>query len=554
MSIPVDFIIQARDQTRTAFNNISERLDRLQNKYSAFGKISKGMLAGGAIGVAAVAGITAVTGALLAQTMQINDTLGNLQDLSDKYKISTDSLQLYGLVAGDAGVEIETVAKGLGKLQENLAKARNGGKEVDLFASVGVKGKDINKSAEEVFDQVSDIFAKKNKSSDDVQKILAAKALFGKAGIELMPLLETGGAQLHEIMLQMRKDGLILSAGQIKAADDTGDAFGKAQKRLEAVKNRAFLELNPAIDAITKSINDMLNSGGSGKLQASFKQIGDQIAKIAPKAIEKIPMFFEWLSNIDYGGIIDSIKSIGGAIGTVFSAINKVGTLVGWDKLIFGGVALFLAPAALALAAIVPTIYAVGTALFFAFAANPALLAITVLATAALLIYRNWGSVAAWFSDLWDSVKASFASGVDYIMPALSAISGAWDGLVAGFSSALGFLIPILSTIGAAIFDHLTAPIRLVISAVNLLIAGFNKISSVKIPQIQQIPTGAQLMQPSAQGPATQATIPVGAKMPAQTNQRQVLDINVKTQQGTTAVATPQQGTVVRKVNTGKMA
>src|SRR3990172_13020680 len=126
--------------------------------------------------------------------------------------------------------------------------------------------------------------------------------------------------------------------------------------------------------------------------------IGEQIKKIAPKFIEKIPMFFEWLSNIDYGGIIDSIKSIGGAIGTVFSAINKVGTLVGWDKLIFGGVALFLAPAALALAAVIPTIYAVGTALFFAFAANPALLAITLLATAALLIYRNWGSVAAWFS------------------------------------------------------------------------------------------------------------------------------------------------------------
>lgn len=518
MSIPVDFIIQARDATSTAFRNVSARLTQLQNKYSAFGKISKGMLVGGAAGVAGVAAVGAMTAALVNQTMAINDTLGNLQDLSDKYKISTDSLQLYGRVAGDAGVELETVAKGIGKLQENIAKARNGGKEIDLFASVGIKGKDLNKNAEQIFDQISTVFNKKNKSKDDVQKILAAKALFGKAGIELMPLLETGGAQLHEIMMQMRKDGTILSKEQIKAADDTGDAFGYAQARLTSVKNRAFLELNPAIDAITESINKMLDSGGSSRLQNSFKMIGEQIKKIAPKFIEKIPIFFEWLSNIDYGVIISSFKSIGSALGAIFSAINKVGQLVGWDKLIFGGIALFLAPAALALAAVIPTIYAVGTALFFAFAANPALLAITLLATAALLIYKNWEPISAFFVETFDSI--------------VGAVSGAFD-----------VIIPTMKNVGESILNFLTTPLRIAIDTVNLLISGMNKVSGLKIPQIQQIPTGGQIV----------GNIPSATPKTAVSN-RSTLDVNIKTEKGTTAVATPQQGGSVRKVNTGKMS
>ena len=518
MSIPVDFIIQARDATSNAFRNVSARLTQLQNKYSAFGKISKGMLVGGAAGVAGVAAVGAMTAALVNQTMAINDTLGNLQDLRDKYKVTTDFLQVAGRVAGDAGVEIETVAKGMAKLQDNIAKARNGGKEIDLFASVGVKGKDINKSAEEIFAQVSDIFAKKSKSGDDMQKLLAAKALFGKAGIELMPLLETGSTQLHEIMLQMRKDGTIISKEQIKAADDTGDAFGYAQARLTSVKNRAFLELNPAIDAITESITKMLNSGGSNRLQNSFKMIGEQIKKIAPKFIEKIPVFFEWLSNIDYGVIISSFKSIGSALGSIFSAINKVGQLVGWDNLIFGGVALFLAPAALALAAVIPTIYAVGTALFFAFAANPALLAITLLATAALLIYRNWEPISAFFVETFESIVGAVSRG-------------------------FGVVIPIIKNVGASIFNFFTAPLRIAINTVNLLIQGMNKVSGLKIPQIQQIPTGGQMV---GNSPAVSPRVAGAATAK--------VEVKLTTEKGINAVATPAKGGVpVKVINKGQM-
>ncbi len=55
--------------------------------------------------------------------------------------------------------------------------------------------------------------------------------------------------------------------------------------------------------------------------------------------------------------------------------------------------------------------------------ANPLILAITLLAVAAYLIYRNWGSIKAFFSDIWNSIK--------------SGASLLWQSLVRFFSSGI---------------------------------------------------------------------------------------------------------------------
>ncbi|MBC3911571.1 phage tail protein, partial [Undibacterium umbellatum] len=53
---------------------------------------------------------------------------------------------------------------------------------------------------------------------------------------------------------------------------------------------------------------------------------------------------------------------------------------------------------------------------------NPIGLAITAIAAAAYLIYRNWAQVSAFFSGLWASIKTSFNSGI----AALSAFIEGW--------------------------------------------------------------------------------------------------------------------------------
>lgn len=71
--------------------------------------------------------------------------------------------------------------------------------------------------------------------------------------------------------------------------------------------------------------------------------------------------------------------------------------------------------------------------------ANPIILAITLLATAAYLIYKNWEPIKAFFSDLWNKVVSAFQTGIDWIKGIIKSL----DAVFAN-NPILNFLIPFI--------------------------------------------------------------------------------------------------------------
>lgn len=82
------------------------------------------------------------------------------------------------------------------------------------------------------------------------------------------------------------------------------------------------------------------------------------------------------------------------------------------------------------------------TGLRVAMLANPVLLIIAGIATAAYLIYQNWDGIKAWFSDLWGGVKNAASMAWEGIKNVLTnytphgLIYQNWDGISAWFSNA----------------------------------------------------------------------------------------------------------------------
>ena len=70
---------------------------------------------------------------------------------------------------------------------------------------------------------------------------------------------------------------------------------------------------------------------------------------------------------------------------------------------------------------------------------NPIGLTITAIATAAYLIYDNWGSVGPWFANLWNRVSGYFSNFCTWVQGiwngALGWVSMAWDGVTGYFSN-----------------------------------------------------------------------------------------------------------------------
>lgn len=109
-----------------------------------------------------------------------------IQDLSDRTKISTGDLQIFGAWAEMSGTSTEALAKGVAKLEANLA---GGGKELREFNIDATNGRDA----------LLQVIRAVENAETDLQKVTIANAAFGRSWSDLMPILDAGADNLQEI-------------------------------------------------------------------------------------------------------------------------------------------------------------------------------------------------------------------------------------------------------------------------------------------------------------------------------------------------------------------
>lgn len=403
----------------------------------------------------AAGGMYMATKAMIDNSVAAHANLGALQDLSDKYKVSTDSLQVYGEMAADSGTKVEDVANSIGFLQKKIAGARSGDKgAIADLGAVGVNSDDLKGNATDVFNRISEVYKNSVKETDEASKVAFAKAVFGKAGTNIIPMLDKGGPEAYaKIMAMMREEGRFFEKDQVAAADGVDDAWGKSMRRIEGMKTTIGLAMGPMLGAISTSINKLLDGGARADLINTFKMLGDTIGEAAPKFIAKIPDMVEGLADI-------------------FRTIKKIGALVGWDKLLLGGVLFIASPfiaasvglvgalggVALAIGGVIARlavmagsatmgairgvqgialamrIMGLSAVVSWTMALGPIVLVGAVLAGVAYLIYRNWGGVKAFFVGVWQGFTDALAPVADAFAPVTGAIGSVvtWIGELFG--------------------------------------------------------------------------------------------------------------------------
>lgn len=185
------------------------------------------------------------------------DAADELGKLSQKTGIAVDELSKLKYAASLSDVSTEALAKGMKGLSQRMTEAADASSKAgQVMKALGV---DINAGAAPALDRIADTFAK---LPDGTTKAALAVDIFGKAGADMIPLLNQGAAGVRKLKEEAARLGLVMDAETAKAAE----AFNDNMKALNTTSARlgvAFVEiLTPSLVRISSAMKEAAIESG----------------------------------------------------------------------------------------------------------------------------------------------------------------------------------------------------------------------------------------------------------------------------------------------------
>jgi len=199
-------------------------------------------------------------GALVGFGRHLINTADNINDLSQKFGISTQALSVWRLSAEKSGTSLDGIAAGAKILSKDLADT-----EVKL-RSMGIQLRDQAGNVKPMEAIMEEIAKKVAGYTNEAKKAELMTALFGKAGVDLIPFMNDFGKSVDDAKRRAAEFGAVVGPGLASASDEFNDNVRDMQAALEGVGNRILEQVLPAMsqaaEATAKMLASMRDSGG----------------------------------------------------------------------------------------------------------------------------------------------------------------------------------------------------------------------------------------------------------------------------------------------------
>lgn len=197
------------------------------------------------------------------------DEASHAVEISQKVGISAEAVQELGFAAGQSGSNTEQLAAGLERLAKNAKAATSGSKQARAaFREAGVDVHDIVEGHEQldgVLEQVANKFAS---MPDGAAKSALAMRLFGRAGVELIPLLNEGAAGVQDLRAEAQNLGIVLDNDAAASMEAMGDDVDKFKLSLHGLRNQVVAAVLPALSSLIRTTQAWLNENREGIVKA----------------------------------------------------------------------------------------------------------------------------------------------------------------------------------------------------------------------------------------------------------------------------------------------
>jgi hypothetical protein len=291
------------------FADVFALLDKIQEIFSkVFGVIK--------------AGLEKAFGAI-DQVANLGDEIGTI---SEKFGIAADALQELRFAAVASDTSVEALQNGLKFLSKSAVDAAAGGKEA-AAAFKGIKLKSADGEIRPVTDLLTDLADQFAELPDGAAKVDRAIQLFGKAGADLIPLLNRGADGIAELRQEAQSLGVVLSGETLAAAAEYDDAMKRLQASQQGLLNRFASPLIPKMTAIFKRLTDVLKSPGA---QRAIDALSSAVSRLL-MAFEGLLADIEWITASKTGMELAIF-----AVASAFTAMGLAALLAGASAIAAG--------------------------------------------------------------------------------------------------------------------------------------------------------------------------------------------------------------------------
>ena len=244
---------------------------------------------GGAVRAMGLLGGALSIGAFVSMAKQAIDTADAINKLTQRTGLAAETLSQLQYAAKLADVSSDSLTTGIKKLNQSIAGGLAGDKEkLAVFKALGITLADTagrTKTADQVLLEMADTFAK---SRDGAGKTAAAIALLGKAGDEMIPLLNGGSQAILDLMKEADRLGLTISGDFAARAEEFNDNLTRIQTQSEKLAISLGGDLVDGLGKAMKAMADAVAEGNKLEGVVNFIQTlltGDDRYKAQVKVV-----------------------------------------------------------------------------------------------------------------------------------------------------------------------------------------------------------------------------------------------------------------------------
>ena len=248
-------IIEAKDKTKTAFNQVKKNLKQTDTAVNKTKRSFDGLKAGikGALGALTIGAFVQAT----RSTLDMADALGKT---SARLGLTTTGLQTLRFAATQSGMSVEMMEMGMQRFTRRLTEADEGtGVLKDTFKELGIELRDPNKrlkSAESLLGEVADKMAA---IPDQGKRVKMAFSMFDSEGVKMVNMLQGGSENLAKMRKELIDTGAVMSGEFISDAESANDAIDKLGTVLRVAFASSISALAPLITSFSIGLTDIIS-------------------------------------------------------------------------------------------------------------------------------------------------------------------------------------------------------------------------------------------------------------------------------------------------------